>query len=73
MLDDRVIGSPSVHKCNSVQRDTDADEVENFVDEGANKCKKKPRSIQFVTELTSLPTMHLAYKKAGRERRTPKT
>ena len=41
MFDDRVIGRPSVHKCNSVQRDTNADEVEDFVDEGAKKCQKK--------------------------------
>lgn len=35
MLDDRVIGGPSVYKCNSVQRDTNADEVEDLIDESA--------------------------------------
>lgn len=35
MFDDRFAGGPSVHKCNSIERDTDADEVEDFVDESA--------------------------------------
>ena len=40
MLNDRVIRRPSVHKCNCVQRNTDADEVEDFVNEGARQVKK---------------------------------
>lgn len=41
MFDDRIVGRPSVHKCNSVQRDTDADEVEDFVDESAGGGKER--------------------------------
>ena len=33
MFDNRVIRRPSIDKCNSIQRDTDSDEVEDFVDE----------------------------------------
>ena len=39
MFDDRVVGRPPVDKRNSVQRDTDANEVEDFVDEGAREGK----------------------------------
>ena len=35
MLDDGVIGCPSIDKRNSIQRNTDADEVEDFVDKSA--------------------------------------
>ena len=41
MFDDGVIRRPSIHKCNGVQRDTDANEVEDFVDEGAKRCEEK--------------------------------
>ena len=34
MLDNGIIGRPSIHKCNGVESDTDADEVEHFVNEG---------------------------------------
>ena len=59
MLDDRVIGRPSVHKRNSVQRDTDANEVEDFIDKGAKRCKKTRKSTQFVIDLTSSPKIDL--------------
>lgn len=41
MFDNRVIRRPSVHECNSVQRDTDADEVEDFVDKRTKRCEEK--------------------------------
>lgn len=41
VFDDRIVGRPSVHKCNSVQRDTDADEVEDFVDKSAGRGKER--------------------------------
>lgn len=41
MFDDGVIRRPSIHKRNSVQRDANADEVEDFVDEGAKECEEK--------------------------------
>lgn len=34
MLDDGVVGRPAVDERDGVQRDADADEVEDFVDEG---------------------------------------
>ena len=33
MLDDGIIGRPPINERDGIQRDTDADEVENFVDE----------------------------------------
>lgn len=35
VLDDGVIGRPSIDKRDGIQRDADADEVEDFVDESA--------------------------------------
>lgn len=55
MFDNRVVRRPSVHECNGVQRDTDADEVENFVDEGANRRKKIEGPIQSMTRLAYPP------------------
>lgn len=40
MLDDGVIGCPSIDKRDSIQRDTDADEVEDLVDERTGGCQK---------------------------------
>ena len=39
MLDDGVIGRPPINQCDSIQRDTDADEVEDFVDESTGSEK----------------------------------
>ena len=60
MFDDRVIGRPSVHKCNSVQRDTDADEVEDFVDEGAKDCEVKRLSTLWPFGITHNDTFAIS-------------
>ena len=39
MLDDGIIGRPAVNKRDSVQRDADTDEIEDFIDESARRCK----------------------------------
>ena len=49
VFDDRIIRHPTVHQRNSVQRDTDADEIENFVDEGARRGKER-LSVQSVSD-----------------------
>ena len=36
VLDNRVTSRPPVNKCHSIQRDTNADEVEYFIDESAS-------------------------------------
>lgn len=35
MLNDGIVGRPSIHHCDGIQCDTDADEIEDFVDERA--------------------------------------
>lgn len=70
MFDDRVIGRPSVHKCNSVQRDTDADEVEDFVDEGTIRCEEKALSHWWPLGITHNDTLASVYQKVDREGHT---
>lgn len=40
MLDDGVIGRPSIDKRDGIQRDADANEVEDFIDESAASRKR---------------------------------
>ena len=41
MFDDGVIGRPPINQRDSIQRDTDADEVEDFIDESTGSEKKQ--------------------------------
>lgn len=41
MLDDGVVGRPAVDERDGVQRDADADEVEDFVDEGPEQRERE--------------------------------
>lgn len=41
MLDDGVLRRPSVDKCDSIQCDTNTNEVEYLVNKGTGGCKKK--------------------------------
>lgn len=60
MFDDRVIGRPPVDKRNGVQRDPDADEVEDFVDEGAGEGKShQPDPVVTVCMANLVPAPQL--------------
>lgn len=41
MLDDGVVGRPAVDERDGIQRDADADEVEDFVDEGPEQRERE--------------------------------